>query len=328
MSSPAPARIPHRLRISRLLSPPVVVAAVSLLTLGLAGCGSDDDQPPPPAPTGCATDSTAGQSAAALLPVPPAKVTVLDPGLEPRSVPSSGFDRANAQSAQLVTTSTSSSPTTDRGPATTATTVDLPLTARVNCSDATDIDLRIGAAGSPDTALNQALKAQEGSRAGMSIGPGVVPISLRILPGKDADDTARQAVEESLFATFQRSVTLPTEPVGVGARWEAVRTVNAGATVRQTITATLTKREGDVLTVDYSVDESPVDSTFRLPDGGVLTIESYSMTGTGTVVVDLARGVPVSGQSKISGGRTLIGADASQPFSQLLGFESTWSPGQ
>lgn len=144
----------------------------------------------------------------------PAKVTITDPGVEPRSVPLSGFDRANAQSAQLVTTSTSSSTATDQGPATTATTVDLPLTARVNCSDATDIDLRIGAAGSPDTALNQALKAQNGSRAGMSIGPGVVPISLRILPGEDADDTARQAVEESLFATFQRSVTLPTEPIG------------------------------------------------------------------------------------------------------------------
>jgi hypothetical protein len=305
----------------------VVAAAVTLLTIGIAGCGSDDDQPAPPPPTGCATDSTAGQSAAALLPVPPAKVTITDPGVEPRSVPLSGFDRANAQSAQLVTTSTSSSTATDQGPATTATTVDLPLTARVNCSDATDIDLRIGAAGSPDTALNQALKAQNGSRAGMSIGPGVVPISLRILPGEDADDTARQAVEESLFATFQRSVTLPTEPIGVGARWEAVRTVNAGATVRQTIAATLTKREGDVLTVDYSVDESPVDSTFRLPDGGVLTIESYSMTGTGTVVVDLARGVPVSGQSTISGGRTLVGADAGKPFSQLLGFDSTWSPG-
>lgn len=67
-----------------------------------------------------------------------------------------------------------------------------------------------------------------------------------------------------------------------------------------------------MLTVDYSVDESPVDSTFRLPDGGVLTIESYSMTGTGTVVVDLARGVPVSGQSTISGGRTLVGADSRQ----------------
>lgn len=297
-----------------------------ILTLGLAACGSDDDRPPPPAPTGCATDSTSGQSAAALLPVPPAKVDVRSVGAEPRSVPLSAFDRGSAQPARLVTTSTASAPSGEAGQSTTTTTVDLPITARVNCSDATDIDMHIGAASSPDSTLNQALKAQDGSRAGLSIGPGVVPISLRILPGDDADDNARQAVEESLVSTFQRSVTLPTEPIGVGAQWEAVRTVNAGATVRQTIAATLTAREGDRLTIDYTIDESPINSTFRLPDGGALTIDSYSMSGTGSVVIDLARGVPVSGQSKISGGRSLVGADQGQPFNQLLGFESTWSP--
>ncbi len=305
-----------------------MVTAVAALTIGLAACGSDDDQPPRPAPTGCATDSTAGQSAAVLLPIPPAKVTVSSAGAEPRAVALSAFDRANAQPTRLVTTSTASAPSDDAGQTTSATTVDLPMTARVNCTDATDIDLRIGAASSPDSTLNIALKAQNGSRAGMSIGPGVVPISLRILPDADADDNARQAVEEALVATLQRSVTLPTEPIGVGAQWEAVRTVNAGATVRQTINATLTARDGDRLTIGYTIDESPVDSTFRLPDGGVLTIQSYSMGGTGSVVVDLTCGVPVSGQSTISGGRTLVGADQSQPFSQLLAFDSAWSPPQ
>ena len=258
--------------------------------------------------------------------MPPAKVTVETNGAEPRSVPVAGFDRGTAQSAKLVTTSTFASATGQQDAESGATTVDLPMTVRVNCTDATDIDLRIGDAGSPDTALDQALKAQNGSRAGMSIGPGVAPISLRILPTDKADDSARQAVEEALVATMQRSVTLPTELIGVGARWQAVRTVNAGATVRQTITATLTARDGERLSIDYSIDESPTDSVFRLPDGGVLTIDAYSMTGTGSVVIDLARGVPITGQLKISGGRTLVGAEGAQPFSQLLGFDSAWSP--
>jgi hypothetical protein len=308
--------------VSRLIRTPVVVSAVAVLTLGLAACGSDDD-PPPPVPTGCATDSTAGNSSAALLPVPPAKVTLETPGAEPLTVATAAFDRGTAQAARLVTTSSFASGADDQG----ATTVDIPMTVRVNCTDATDIDLQIGAASSPSTALDQSLEAQNGSRAGMSVGPGVAPISLRILPNNKADDSARQAVEEALVATLQRSVTLPTEPIGVGARWQAVRTVNAGATVRQTIIATLTAREGDRLTIDYSVDESPVDAAFRLPDGGVLTIESYSMTGTGSVVIDLARGVPISGQLKISGGRTLVGAEGTQPFSQLLGFDTAWSAG-
>lgn len=309
---------------SRLLTTPVVISAATVVAIGLAGCGSDDELPPPE-PSGCATDSTAGSSSAALLPVPPAKVTVQTNGAEPRSVPAAGFDRGTAQSTKLVTTSTFAS-ATGQDAESGATTVDLPMTVRVNCTDATDVDLRIGDATSPDTALDQALEAQNGSRAGMSIGPGIAPISLRILPTEKADDSARQAVEEALVATLQRSVTLPTEPIGVGARWQAVRTVNAGATVRQTITATLTAREGERLTIDYSIDESPTDSAFRLPDGGVLTIDAYSMTGAGSVVIDLARGVPISGQLKISGGRTLLGAEGAQPFSQLLGFDSAWSP--
>ncbi|MGK9272430.1 hypothetical protein KXR83_15670 [Williamsia muralis] len=325
MSHPALARATSGPLSSRLLSTPVVISAVTVMAIGLAGCGSDDEPPPQP-PSGCATDSTAGSSSAALLAVPPAKVTVETNGAEPRSVPVAGFDRGTAQSAKLVTTSTFASATGQQDAESGATTVDLPMTVRVNCTDATDIDLRIGDASSPDTALDQALEAQNGSRAGMSIGPGVAPISLRILPTEKADDSARQAVEEALVATLQRSVTLPTEPIGVGARWQAVRTVNAGATVRQTITATLTAREGERLTIDYSIDESPTDSAFRLPDGGVLTIDAYSMTGAGSVVIDLARGVPISGQLKISGGRTLVGAEGAQPFSQLLGFDSAWSP--
>ncbi|WP_020105801.1 hypothetical protein [Nocardia sp. 348MFTsu5.1] len=329
MSSPAPLRSSTRARflpvprLPRLARPVGALAAVAVLTLGLAGCGSDDNDTPPPAPTGCATDTTAGDAGAALLPVPPAKVTLLTAGSEPQQAALSAFDRATAQPATLVTTSTFASP--DGESATqSATTVDLPITARVNCTDPTDIDMQIGAASSPDTALNEALKAQNGSRAGMSIGPGVAPISLRILPGENADDNARQAVEEALVSTFQRSVTLPTEPIGVGATWEAVRTVNAGANVRQTINATLTAQDGDQLTVEFTIDETPINSVFRLPDGGTLTIDSYSMTGNGTVVIDLTRGVPVSGQMKISGGRTLVGGDNTQ-FQQLLGFESNWS---
>ena len=328
MSSPASLRSTTRARFlplrraPRLSRPVGSLAAALVLTIGLAGCGSDDKNTPPPAPTGCATDTTAGATDAALLPVPPAKVTLETAGDEPLAAALSAFDRASAQPAKLVTTSTFASPDGE-GAASSATTVDLPMTARVNCTDATDIDLQIGAAGSPDTALNQALKAQDGSRAGMSIGTGMAPISLRILPNEDADDNARQAVEEALVSTFQRSVTLPTEPIGIGARWEAVRTVNAGASVRQTINATLTAREGDRLTIEFTIDETPNNAVFRLPEGGTLNIESYSMTGGGTVVLDLTRGVPVSGQMNISGGRTLVGGDGTQ-FRQLLGFNSTW----
>lgn len=300
---------------------PVVLVAVLLVT---AACGSDHKSAAPV--SGCTTDSTSGVQGSALLPVPPAQVTVLNPGADPKSPIAYRPDRAAPQQVTLTATSALNSSAGPDGPQSNTTSVTMPLTARAHCVDATDVEMTIGAATSPDAGLNSALKATKDSQAGMAMGPGLAPISLRILPAKSANDAARQAIESSLVGSLQRSVTVPTDvPLGIGAQWRTERTVDSGTQVKQTITATLRARDGDRLTIDFSIDESPLNSVFAIPGSTqTLTIDTYTMAGTGSVVLDLGRGLPVTGNLTISGGRTLSGDDPTNPLIQQMSFTDSW----
>lgn len=295
----------------------------------LAGCGSDHKSAS--APAGCATESTSGMSGSATLPVPPADVTVLEPGTEPRSPVTYQPDRTSAQQVVLSAVSALNSSAGPDGPQSQATAVTMPLTARASCTDggtdtgSNDVELTLGTSTSPDRDLAASLKATADSYAGLTMGAGAAPISLRIVPAAKADDAARQAVESTLVGSLQRSLTLPATPIGIGAQWRAQRIVDSGTQVKQTITATLRIRDGDRLHIDFSIDESPINSVFAIPGSTeTLTIDTYTMTGSGSMVVDLRRALPVSGNLSVSGGRTLSGDDPNNPLIQQMSFTDNW----
>jgi len=301
-----------------------VAAGCLGVVLITAACGSDHKSAAPAA--GCTTDSTAGVQGSALLPVPPAQVTVLNPGADPRSPVAYQPDRTTPQQVTLTATSALNSSAGPDGPQSDTTSVTMPLTARAHCVDASDVEMTLGTPTSPDPDLDASLRATKESQAGMAMGPGAAPISLRILPAKDANDAARQAIESSLVGSLQRSVTVPTDvPLGAGAQWRTERTVDSGTQVKQTITATLRSRDGDRLHIDFSIDESPLNSVFAIPGSTqTLTIDTYTMTGNGSVVIDLGRGLPVAGSLTISGGRTLSGDDPTKPLIQQMSFTENW----
>lgn len=306
-----------------------VVSVAGVALLALTGCGSSggagDTASSSVSADGCARQTTVGATGASLLPIPPAGVTLDSPGAAPLSALTATPNRTSAQQVSLRVVSSSTTARQDEQPSTATQDVTLPLTARVACSDPTDVELQLGRATSPDTALAGSLAAVESSRAGIAVAAGSVPVSLRILPAQTADDAARSAVEQTLLTALQRAVAVPTQPVGVGARWRAVRTLDGAATVTQTTTATLRERSGSRLVLDVSVDEVPVDSTFTVPGrGDRLTIGSYTFSGQGTVTVDLTRGLPVDGNLTLSGGRTLIGDDPARPLVQQTSLAVTW----
>lgn len=155
--------------------------------------------------------------------------------------------------------------------------------------------------------------------------PGLVPISLRISPPEDAGSAARLAVEQSLVQALQRSVPLPTEPVGDGARWTVQRTIESSVTLTQTMQVELVGLDGDRVELEVSVEEEPVDDVFRIPGSDeTLRIARYSMSGSGKLTVDLARAMPVRGDLTLSGARELVGADPAMPVIQQTGFTLTW----
>lgn len=291
-----------------------------LISVAATACGSGDSGRDNAASDGpCATSSTSGRDGVRLLPVAPATVAVTNPGGQPRAP--LGV-RPNIDSPQLVTLTTES--TEARSGGRTDQTVTLPMTARIGCDDPTDVEMSLGAVSSPDPALNGALAAERDALAGMSLGPGTMPMSLRLIPPGDASSQARSAVEQALVQALQNSVPMPTAPVGPGATWTVVRTLTGAMTTTSTITATLRSRTGDTAVIDVSVDETPINDVFAIPGSTkTLTINRYAMSGTGSLTVDLARAFPTAGRIDMRGARELAGDGA--PLTQQLGFAVSWS---
>ena len=66
-----------------------------------------------------------------------------------------------------------------------------------------DLELDLGTVTSPDTTLNDELSAMAGAKAGLTLGPGLAPVSLRIAPPEPAGGEARLAVEQALVSAVQ-----------------------------------------------------------------------------------------------------------------------------
>lgn len=294
-----------------------LLAAPLAAVIVLAGCSSSEDNDTADVAEGCAAESTSGTTRP--IPIPPAQVTVTEPGAEPRAVAGAAPNRESAQQITLTTTSTQASVGESSSQ-----TVEIPLQARFGCADSTNIEMTLGAASSPDITLDDALDPVEGSAAGMSIGPGLMPASLRLIPDEEASSQARSAVEQSLIQALQTSIPLPTEPIGLGATWVVERTVNAATRLNQRIEATLTGWAGNRVTLTFTAEETPANSIFRIPGttNETLTISRYSYTGSGEVTYDLGRGLPLSGTYEYSGARELVGAG--DPLLQQLGFTALW----
>ncbi|MCR5977275.1 hypothetical protein GDN83_05870 [Gordonia jinghuaiqii] len=310
-----------RARVIRsLVSSFAVAAAVSAL---VAGCSSESDDAGAPntaSAGGCAAESPSRAAGATPVPIAPATVTVLGAGDGERRVATAAPDVASAQSVTLVTTSQVASPGSSD-----AQTVETPLTARFGCTEKSDLELDLGTVTSPDTGLTEQLAAMGGTKAGITLGPGLAPVSLRLAPAADAGEEARLALEQSLVAALNTAIVLPTEPIAVGASWRSERVIAAAATVTQSIEARLTAWEGDRLTIEFTAEESPVNSVFAIPGSAdTLTISRYSNTGEGRVTVDLRRGLPVAGEATYRGARELVGADPARPLLQRTGLSVTW----
>jgi hypothetical protein len=310
----------------------VVALAVLPLSaaIALTGCSSDDsggtsDSGP------CAESSSVDRAGVRPIPVSAATVTVVDPGSGTPQPLTPAPDTARAQKVTLTTDSLEASIAPDaqnkQQVQRTQQNLTTPITARVVCDDPSNLEFTIGTPTTLDDALTPELGAISGSAGGVTFAPGLNPQMLRLLPNDDSSSPARSAVEQSFTGAFDQSIPLPTEPVGVGARWESVRTIASAATIRRTTTVTLKARVGSVLTLAVTVDETPVDSVFRIPGSAqTLTIDRYAMSGSGEVTVDLTKMLPTGGKIVTKGARQLSGDAGAPPLLQQNEYTVSWSP--
>lgn len=206
--------------------------------------------------------------------------------------------------------------------------VTMPLTATVAApaDPALSVDLTLGELRSTDPTLQGVLASSAGSLAGLTVHPSGAVTALRITPAPDSRNIARSAIEQAFYQAVYRGVAFPDDAIGVGAVWTMQQQVMSGMVLNQVTTATLRAREGDRLTVDVSVTQTPASPAWELPgDTGTLSIDTFTMAGTGTLVIDLRSPLPVDGSVTVSGEQTYTDPNSTTRLRQATTNIVRWS---
>lgn len=148
----------------------------------------------------------------------------------------------------------------------------------------------------------------------------------------NATDAARAGVEITANAISDATVVFPSAAIGEGARWTATYFVDDAVAPTRVVTYELVDLTGDVATVRVETSApDPADTlTAPAPDGGpgvTLDVETYEITGSGELTVDLRAALPVDGKTEsstravyvdpASGQRTTYDEDAVLEFRSL-----------
>ncbi|MEU3015734.1 hypothetical protein [Nocardia asteroides] len=283
-------------RLPRVARPGVFLVAlvVGFATFG-AGCADRSASPV----DGEGTEPL-GYGKEVTVPISAAVTTLVSPGDEPRDLLRPRYAAGTTQEVTLRTDyriqqQVNDQPARDFSPAA----LTIPMTATAG---ADGVDLTVGTVTTPDPALNKAFTTADGSHAGLEMSDLGAITELRLAPSPDTPNTARAALEQAFYQAVYRSIAFPDEPVGVGAVWTVHQEITGGVTLDQITTATLTSRDGDRLTIDLQVTQTPTDKVWELPnDAGALDIAGYVMEGTGTITVDLGLPLPVAGAIDVGG---------------------------
>jgi hypothetical protein len=287
---------------------PLALAAVLVLATALSGCGGDSAESSEPEAQ-LASDVT--------VPITAVVTSLVEPGAEPRDVLAL---RPQAGSIQLLTVTTNSQVFQQVGDNAPDDFSSPELTMRLS-STAEQLDsgikanLTITGASSPDKTLNDAVALSKGAGAGLTMAPDGSVTALRLTPTSQSENIARSAIELAFYELIYRGVTLPAEPVGVGAVWTTRQEIFSGLALDQTVTATLVSREGDRVVISYDVVQQPQGNELQLSgDAGSLVIDDYQVSGSGTAELDLTQALPIRLSTAVGGQQRYT--DGAIPLSQ------------
>lgn len=301
--------------------PYAFAAALALVTV-LSAC-SDSSQSP---------NTTSATPSEFTVPVSASTVEVLDAGSEPREAVTMRVPTGATQRATLITSADVFQQIDQQPPQDfSSPEITIPLSAVVTTAASaqnptTVVDLTLSEMSSPDATLHAALGGADGSGAGLSITEAGAITALRLRPSADAANAARAAIEQAFGQAVYRTVALPTEPVGVGARWVVKQEVSSEIQLDQTTTVTLTARDGDRLTLAVEVSQTPQSNVWNLAGNtGTLDIDQYVMTGTGTMTIDLTLPLPINGEMSIGGDQSYSDPDGTSVIRQTISNNIRWT---
>lgn len=117
-------------------------------------------------------------------------------------------------------------------------------------------------------------------------------------PGMDAS-----MIESMRQSMVYSSTPFPSEPVGVGARWQVERDIeNQGLRVSQVETLQLVEWTGDVVVIDIQVEQNAAEQEFSpagMPPGATARLLNLHTEGRSRTRLHLGRLVPEEAQVKV-----------------------------
>lgn len=144
--------------------------------------------------------------------------------------------------------------------------------------------------------MSEGYEAIRNFSGSMDMSPLGVATNAVINIPESVDEITRSVPEDMRKSLTQLSTLLPSEPVGVGARWIArQRLLVRGIEVQQAINYQLDRREGDVLTITANVAQTAHDAAMQLPglpEGARVVVDSLESSGSGQSELNLTSVVP------------------------------------
>jgi hypothetical protein len=293
-----------------------VTSAVAALLLGagvLTACSSDDEE---------------SNEAPADAPVSGVSVTVDDPGENP-SEPLAWFDDSDEGQDTTFRATRGLEQKTNGGTDVeelpySEVTMDIPLSVSTS-TDGENLDAEV-TAGRPsgdNTDRNDDIASAEGFTMNQTYGQDGRVDSRGFTAPEGASDSARASVEQSFTQMTDIPIVFPGDDLGVGAKWTVTGQVEDNISMRQSVTYTLTKREGSNIELDVSLERTP--SVRQLPGTDLQVVDSSSESG-GNISVDLRRPVPVSGSIDTSTTVTYGEPESDVTVIQTSRTKSVWEP--
>lgn len=125
---------------------------------------------------------------------------------------------------------------------------------------------------------------------------------VAIASGSKVDPAALSMLDQMKQSFDSMVVPLPTEPVGVGATWQALGRMKAGAEVVQFARFTLKKKEGAVIELDSQLTQLAAARDMSVPGSGATgKLEEFRSGGTGSIRADLGKLVPERASGSVDG---------------------------
>lgn len=192
-----------------------------------------------------------------------------------------------------------------------------------------DADIVADASTPPEmvNAMRSQLKKMVGMRGSMVIDNqgNTKDVSLNV--PETADPNIKQMVQQTVNSLKQISSPVPTEAVGIGAKWRypTSTTVN-GMTLNQTATYELVELKDNVATMQVNVEQQGAGQKLNpqgLPPGASVDLKSLTSQGNGKVKMALNRILPVNSAMSVRSNMEMAVKEPNSEKATTMGMQST-----